>query len=135
METRPSPSRRRSFALSLIAILAALLALAAARSFASDDSPGAGWVRVGTVQEVRGQGVTLATDVPAYVVIGPPQTPVTFLARSPHLGERVVYCPSSMWFEDPPTETSSTDLGTTCSGLLRGVSIGWRPWFRTAWFG
>jgi hypothetical protein len=39
-------------------------------------------------------------DVPAYVVAGPQRTPTTFLARSPHLGERIVYCRSSGWFED-----------------------------------
>ena len=69
-----------------------------------------------TVQEVRSQGVTLVPDVPAYVVIGPPQTPVTFLARSPHLGERVVYCPSSMWFEDPAHGDKFDRLGNYVLG-------------------
>ena len=40
-------------------------------------------------------------DVPAYVVADPPQTPLALLALSPHLGERVNYCLSSTWFEDP----------------------------------
>jgi phenylpropionate dioxygenase-like ring-hydroxylating dioxygenase large terminal subunit len=68
--------------------------------FWSRDSPGAGWIRVGSVQEVRAKGVTSLPQVPAYVVADPPRTPITILAVSPHLGERITYCQSSGWFED-----------------------------------
>ena len=58
-------------------------------------------MRVGSIQDVRSQGVVQLPEVPAYVVAEPPQTPVSLLALSPHLGERVSYCRSSTWFEDP----------------------------------
>lgn len=63
-------------------------------------SPGAGWVRVGPVEDVRAEGVTSLPQVPAYVLAAPPRAPITLLARSPHLGERITYCQSSGWFED-----------------------------------
>lgn len=88
--TRPSPLRRRSLLVSLVAVFAVLLGLAVVRYSISDTSPGAGWVRVGPVQEVRAQGVVLLSELPAYVVASPPRTPITFLAQSPHLGERIV---------------------------------------------
>jgi Rieske Fe-S protein len=56
---------------------------------------------VGSIEDVRSQSVVLLPEVPAYVVADPPQTPLAVLARSPHLGERVHYCQSSTWFEDP----------------------------------
>lgn len=58
-------------------------------------------MRVGSIEDVRSQGVVLLPEVPAYVVADPPQAPMALLARSPHLGERVSYCRSSTWFEDP----------------------------------
>ena len=101
MATKPSPPRRRSLLVSLIAVFAALAGIAVVLLSTSDSSPGAGWVRVGSVQEVRAQGVVLLSELPAYVVADPPRTPIAFLAQSPHLGERIVYCRSSMWFEEP----------------------------------
>jgi Rieske Fe-S protein len=81
-------------------IVVFVASVAAVRLLLTDDSPGEGWVRVGTVQEVRAVGVMSVPEVRAYVVADPPRTPITFLARSPHLGERITYCPSSGWFED-----------------------------------
>lgn len=78
-----------------------LLGLAVVRLLVAESSPGAGWVRVGSIEDVRSQGVVLLPEVPAYVVANPPQAPMALLARSPHLGERVTYCQSSTWFEDP----------------------------------
>jgi len=114
-----------------------MISLAVARFLfsGSDTSPGAGWVRVGSVQEVRAEGVVLLSELPAYVVANPPRSPITFLARSPHLGERIVYCPSSGWFEDPAHGTSSIGWGTTRSGLRTVASTDWRRSFRTACFG
>ena len=116
--TRTSPQWRRSLLVSLVAVLAVLGGLAVARFFfsASDGSPGAGWVRVGSVQEVRAEGVVLLSELPAYVVADPPRTPITLLARSPHLGERIVYCQSSGWFEDPAHGARFDRLGNYVLG-------------------
>jgi hypothetical protein len=96
--------------------LAILVGLAIARFSTSDNSPGVGWVRVGSIQDLRSQGVVLLPEVPAYVVVQPPRTPMALLARSPHLGERVMYCPSSMWFEDPAHGDKFDRLGNYVLG-------------------
>jgi hypothetical protein len=114
--TRPSPTGRRSLLIPLVAAFAILVALAIARFSTSDNLPDAGWVRVGSIQDVRSQGVVLLPEVPAYVVVDPPRTPMALLARSPHLGERVVYCPSSMWFEDPAHGDKFDRLGNYVLG-------------------
>jgi len=93
-----------------------VIGFAVARLTASDDSPGSGWVRVGSVQEVRADGVVLLPEVPAYIVAEPPRTPIALLARSPHLGERVMYCESSMWFEDPAHGDKFDRLGSYVLG-------------------
>jgi len=70
-----------------------------------------GWVRVGSIQDVRFQGVVPLPEIPAFVVVDPPRTPIALLARSTHLGERVIYCQSSGWFEDPAHGTKFDRLG------------------------
>jgi hypothetical protein len=92
---------RPSLLLTLVVGTSLLLGLAVVRSLVAERSPGAGWVRVGSIEDVRSQGVVLLPEVPAYVVVNPPQAPMALLARSPHLSERVTYCQSSTWFEDP----------------------------------
>ena len=77
---------------------------------------GAGWVRVGSVQNVRAKGVVLLPEIPAYLVANPPRTPIAFLALSTHLGERIVYWQSSMWFEDPAHGTKFDRLGDYADG-------------------
>ncbi|MGH3118761.1 MAG: hypothetical protein ACRDQ2_16930 [Gaiellales bacterium] len=117
MGTRTSAWRRRSLLIALVGALAVLTILAVAVLYStSDDSPGAGWIRVGTVQEIHAEGVVSLPDVPAYIVINPPRTPITFLARSPHLGERVVFCQSSMWFEDQAHGAKFDRLGNYVLG-------------------
>jgi hypothetical protein len=108
--------KRRILSIAVVAAFAVLVGLAIARFSTSDNSPGAGWVRVGSIQDVRSQGVVLLPEVPAYVVVDPPRTPMALLARSPHLGERVVYCPSSMWFEDPAHGDKFDRLGNYVLG-------------------
>jgi phenylpropionate dioxygenase-like ring-hydroxylating dioxygenase large terminal subunit len=101
MGTTPSPPGRRSFLLSVVALLALLVGVALAHFLtASETSPGKGWIRVGSIQDVRTEGVVSLPEVPAYVVADPPRTPIAFRARSPHLGEPITYCQSSGWFED-----------------------------------
>ena len=92
---------RRSLLVTFVVGMSGFLGLALVRSLIAESSPGAGWVRVGSIGDVRSQGVVLLPEVPAYVVSNPPQAPMALLARSPHLGERVTYCQSSTWFEDP----------------------------------
>lgn len=118
IETRSSWWRRPSLLVSLVTVVGVLVSLAIARFVfsASDTSPGAGWVRVGSVQDVRAKGVVLLPDVPAYVVANPPRTPIAFLARSTHLGEPIAYCQSSMWFEDPAHGTKFDRLGNYAAG-------------------
>jgi hypothetical protein len=99
--TRPSPQGRRWLLLSTVAVLAVLIGVALARFLPeSETSPGEGWVRIGSIQEVPAEGVMSLPEVPAYVVADPLRTPITLLARSPHLGERITYCRSAGWFED-----------------------------------
>jgi hypothetical protein len=88
-----------------------LLGLAVVRSLVAERSPGPGWVRVGSVEDVRSQGVVALPEVPAYVVVDPPRTPIALLARSTHLGERIIYCRSSGWFEDPAHGTKVRPAG------------------------
>ncbi len=97
----PAPRRQhRTLLVGAVAISVTWAWVAVAALSWSHFSPGAGWVRVGSLEDVRGKGVTSVPAVPAYVVADPPRTPITLLAQSPHLGERITYCRSSGWFED-----------------------------------
>jgi len=104
-------SRRGSLFVIGVVAVSLLLGLAVVRSLVAEPSPGAGWVRVGSIQDVRSQGVVSLPQVPAYVVVDPPRSPIAVLARSKHLGERIIYCPSSGWFEDPAHGTKFDRLG------------------------
>jgi hypothetical protein len=73
-------------------------------------------VRIGPVEDVRAQGVVFLSELRAYVVAEPPRTPITLLARSPHLGERIIYCRSSRWFEDPAHGAKFDRLGNYVLG-------------------
>ena len=88
-----------------------LLVLLLVRSVVAENSPGPGWVRVGSIQDVRSQGVVSLPEVPAFVVVDPPRSPIALLALSTHLGERVIYCRSSGWFEDLAHGTMFDRLG------------------------
>jgi len=88
----------------------------------------------GAIQEVRAEGVMPLPGVPAYVVADPPRTPITFLAQSPHLGERITYCRSSGWFEDPAhgakfDRQGNYVLGPADRGLDRRVTLVQEAWF------
>jgi hypothetical protein len=104
-------SRRGSLLVIGVVAVSLLLGLAVVRSLVAEPSLGAGWVRIGSIQDVRSQGVVPLPEVPAFVVVGPPRTPIALLARSTHLGERVIYCRSSGWFEDPAHGTKFDRLG------------------------
>jgi Rieske Fe-S protein len=104
-------SRGRLLLFTCVVAVSLLLGLAVFRFLVAEWSPGAGWVRVGSIQDVRSRGVLPLPEVPAYVVADPPRTPIALLARSTHLGERVFYCRSSGWFEDPAHGTKFDRLG------------------------
>jgi len=104
-------SRRHLLLFSCVLAVSLLLGLAVFRFLVAERSPGAGWVRVGSIQDLRSQGVVSLPEVPAYVVVDPPRSPIALLARSTHLGEMVIYCRSSGWFEDPAHGTMFDRLG------------------------
>jgi Rieske Fe-S protein len=104
-------ARGRSLLVACVVAVSLLLGLTVGRFLAAEWSPGAGWVRVGSIQDVRSEGVVSLPEIPAYVVVDPPQTPIALLARSTHLGERLIYCRSSGWFEDPAHGTKFDGLG------------------------
>jgi Rieske Fe-S protein len=106
-----SLSRGRLLLFTCVVAVSLLLGLAVFRFLVAEWSPGPGWVRVGTIQDVRSQGVVSLPEVPAYVVVDPPRTPIALLALSTHLGERIIYCRSSGWFEDPAHGTKFDRLG------------------------
>ena len=104
-------SRRGSLLAIGVVAVSLLLGLAVVRSLVAEPSPGAGWVRVGSIQDVRSQGVVPLPEVPAFVVVDPPRTPIALLARSTHLGERVINRRSSGCFADPAHGTKFDRLG------------------------
>jgi hypothetical protein len=114
---RPPPTQRGSLGV-IVGAFAVSVTLAGAlvAILWSPDSPGAGWVRLGSVEDVRARGVTSLPHLSAYVVANPPRTPIAFVARSTHLGERIVYCESSMWFEDRAHGTKFDRLGNYATG-------------------
>ena len=121
-------SRGRSLLVACVVAVSLLLGLTVGRFLAAEWSPGAGWVRVGSVQDVRSHRVVSLPEIPAYVVVDPPQTPIALLARSTHLGERLIYCRSSGWFEDPAHGTKfdrlgSYELGPAPRGLDRLATL------------
>jgi hypothetical protein len=61
---------------------------------------GGGWVTVGPLSDMKHQGVAFDRTVNVFVVADT-ETLIAFVAESPHLGERVYYCPSSGWFQSP----------------------------------
>lgn len=124
MGTRPSPQGRRWLLISVVAVLAGLVGVALGRFLPVFEtaSPGEGWVRVGSIQEVRTEGVVSLPEVPAYIVAGPPRTPIALLARSTHLGRPITYCRSSGWFEDQAHGSKFDRLGNYVLGpAARGL--------------
>jgi hypothetical protein len=119
MTTSASQSRRRWPVKSLVAIatvIAFMTGLAIILFVASDSSPGAGWVHVASFDDVRQRGIVFLPELDAYVMADSRQPPLTLVARSPQMGERVVYCPSSTWFEDPAHGSKFDRLGRYALG-------------------
>jgi hypothetical protein len=92
---------------------ATLTGLVIARSLGS---VGDGWVRVGALEELRSREVVFLPRLDAYMVTDAHGTPVTLVARSTQMGEPVVYCPTSMWFEDSAHGSKFDRLGRYALG-------------------
>jgi Rieske Fe-S protein len=85
-------------AVAVVAIGATTLFLA--KVFNESTSPGPSWVQAGSLAEVQRRQVVYIPEARAYVVDSSSTNLLALYAHSPHLGERVRYCPSSGWFED-----------------------------------
>src|SRR5207237_9505634 len=89
---------------------------------------GGGWVTVGSLADVKRQGVAFDRRVNVFVVADS-ETLVGLLGEVPERGGRVYYCPADGWFQ-APTDGSTFDhggfyrLGPAMRGLDRvGVRI------------
>jgi hypothetical protein len=112
----PDPAKRRTALLVIgVALGIAVMIVGYGLLRASDASPGPGWTRVGTTQEVDQARVTFVASIPAYVV-ATPQGPIALYAKSTHLGEPVEYCASSGYFEDPMHGTKFYGVGDYAFG-------------------
>ncbi len=82
-------------ALAVVGTLAVGIAVFAQRP----RSPGPGWVRAGSVAEIRGapDGVVYLAQQRLFVVSASPW-PLALSSVNPHLGEQVLFCRSSRWF-------------------------------------
>jgi hypothetical protein len=91
-------------------------------------SPGAGWIRVGSVADVQRQEVTKVGDS-AYVVSYGDLPPFAFAASYVDvIHETVYYCPSSGWFFNEPHATQydivgKYKLGPAPSSTLPRVAV------------
>ena len=79
-------------------ISGAVVAITASRT--DKHALGPGWVRAATLAEVRTEGVVYVASADAFVVANGAD-PLALSALNPHLGERVLFCPTSDWFESP----------------------------------
>jgi hypothetical protein len=59
---------------------------------------GGGWVTVGSLAEVRRQGVAFDRTVNVFIVADADPL-IAIIGEDPHAGRRVYYCPSSGWFQ------------------------------------
>lgn len=119
MTSSASRSRRHWPVKSLMVsgmVIAVTTGLAIGLFVVTDSSPGGGWVRVGSIDDVRQRGVLFVPELDAYVIADSQQPPLTLVARSPQMGERVVYCSSSTWFEDQAHGSKFDSLGRYALG-------------------
>lgn len=91
---------RRATGLAIPALaIAAVAVLVVLVGILLTPSPGAGWVHVGSVEQVNSKGVIPLPGFRVFVVEHG-SAPIALSARVPHLpGEFVTYCRSSGWFE------------------------------------
>jgi len=103
----------------LIAALSILAVEATAIGYVSlhgkDPGLGPAWIRVGSADDVGTSGPMFIDSIPAYIV-ATPNGLIGLYARSPQMGEPVVYCPSSGWFEDPMHGSKFDGVGNYALG-------------------
>jgi hypothetical protein len=109
---RPVARRRVSTRWLVLAlgILAALDVGALVISVRHDDAPGPDWVRAGSVSDLQREHVVYLSE-PKVFVVDAPTGPLAMSAFDPHLGERILFCRSSGWFEDPQSGSKYDGLG------------------------
>ena len=102
VEAASTRKRRPLFALAVLgAVIVLIVAFVLNRMAVGDGgSPGPGWVRAGTVDQVSSAQVVYVPTAEIFVV-ATLDGPIALSAVSPHLGERILFCPSSGWFEEP----------------------------------
>jgi hypothetical protein len=79
---------------------------------------GPGWVPVGSLSDLRKQGVLYERAHDVFVVaLG--GTPIALFGRAAHLDEQVYFCESSGWFEEPLYGSKFDAEGTYAVGPAR----------------
>jgi hypothetical protein len=109
-------ARRRWPLIPLVVALGVVVTVGALGIVVSHGPEGPEWVPVGTIGDVNSRGIVFVPEIHAYVVADPPRTPVTLIAESPQMGERVVYCTTSTWFEDAAHGSKFDGLGRYALG-------------------
>ena len=85
----------RTIVVTLAVIAALLVVLVVVRRSSSVSA----WVDVGSLDDIRRARVTYVEDVDVFVVVEDGEV-VAFRAQAPHVDDdRVLYCPSSGWFD------------------------------------
>ena len=109
------PDRKIPFAVVGIALGIAVVVAGFGILRRTDASPGPGWIRVGSTQQIDEANVTFVAGIPAYVV-ATPNGLIGLYAKSPQLGEPVQYCTSSGYFEDPMHGSKFDGIGDYALG-------------------
>lgn len=91
----PSPRLR-----AVAAIVALSLLVTSAGVCLANVVGGGGWVAVGRADELRARGI-VALERPDVFIVWDGDVPVALVRRVPDRTERVEYCRTSRWFEDP----------------------------------
>ncbi len=102
VEAGSSPRRAPLVVLAALgAVIVVIIAFVLVRTALDEGgSPGPGWIRAATLDQVRSAGVVYVPAARGFVVSGP-NGPIALSAISPHLGERTLFCSSSGLFEEP----------------------------------
>jgi hypothetical protein len=98
-------------ALVLVGIVVATMAVGVPRR-----SLGPDWVRGAAMSVVRANGPVYVREAGAFLVAAGPARAVAISAHSPQMGERVRYCASDGWFEDPAHGSKFDGLGRYVMG-------------------
>jgi cytochrome b6-f complex iron-sulfur subunit len=113
--TIPASRTRGALLLRLIVAVLALSATAAVLFLAAvrvpPRTPGPGWVRGAAMSVVRSKGVVMVPSARAFLIDTGRSSPLAVSARSPQMGETVIHCETSGWFEDPMHGSKFDQLG------------------------